>query len=133
MLSNRNATILTIVMTMVLLLAAAWPCAALDAPTDLGVLPGFEKSMASAINASGQVVQFLSYEGAFTATGGAASGMTSVNIPVSESEATVKGNSLQLRGTGDTYAEFTWYANVKASAGVKNTSQTFATVIALMP
>jgi endonuclease I/PKD repeat protein len=85
------------------------------------------------VNASGQVVQFLSYEGAFTATGGAASGMTSVNIPVSESEATVKGNSLQLRGTGDTYAEFTWYANVKASAGVKNTSQTFATVIALMP
>ncbi len=85
------------------------------------------------VNASGQVVQFLSYEGAFTATGGAANGMTSINIPVSESEATVKGNSLQLRGTGDTYAEFTWYANVKASAGAKNTSQTFATTIALMP
>ena len=82
------------------------------------------------VNASGQVVQFLSYEGAFTATGGAASGLTSTNIPLSESEATAKSTSLQLRGTGDTYAEFTWYGNVKASAAVKNTSQTFATVIA---
>jgi endonuclease I/PKD repeat protein len=82
------------------------------------------------VNPSGQVVQFLSYEGVFTAVGGAAGGLTSTNIPLSESEATAKGTSLQLRGTGDSYAEFTWYVNLKASAGKKNTSQTFATVIA---
>ncbi len=83
------------------------------------------------VNASGQVVQFLSYEGVFTAIGGAASGLTSTNIPLGESEATTKGTSLQLRGTGDTYAEFTWYGNLKASSGAKNTSQTFVTAIAL--
>jgi PKD repeat protein/endonuclease I len=83
------------------------------------------------VNASGQVVQFLSYEGTFTATGGAAAGMTSTAIPVAQSEATVKGYSCQLQGTGDRYVEFIWKAGVKATAGKKNTSQTFSTAKAI--
>ena len=37
------------------------------------------------VNPSGQVVQFISYEGTATASNGPAAGMTSTNIPVSES------------------------------------------------
>jgi hypothetical protein len=36
------------------------------------------------VNPSGKVIQFLSYEGSFTATNGPALGMTSTDIGVSE-------------------------------------------------
>jgi hypothetical protein len=39
-------------------------------------------------------VQFLSYEGSFTATNGPASGMTSTDIGIAESSTAVVGNSL---------------------------------------
>src|SRR5210317_402809 len=48
--------------------------------------------------------QFLSYEGALTATDGPANGMTSDDIGVSESSATPIGESLQLSGSGTSYA-----------------------------
>jgi DNA/RNA endonuclease G (NUC1)/PKD repeat protein len=51
------------------------------------------------VNAAGQVVEFLSYEGTFTAVGGAADGMTSVDIGVSQSSAPV-GQSLQRNASG---------------------------------
>jgi probable HAF family extracellular repeat protein len=58
---TRNSLFLAIALAMVLLLAAAWPCAAKvpdPTPIDLGVLPiyGHEFSTASAINNAGQVV-----------------------------------------------------------------------------
>jgi hypothetical protein len=53
------------------------------------------------------VVQFLSYEGTMTAKGGAADGMTSTDIGVSETSVTT-GYSLQLSGTGSNYGDFTW-------------------------
>jgi len=46
------------------------------------------------VDASGTVVEFLSYEGTVTATGGSASGKTSTDIGVSESSAAI-GQSLQ--------------------------------------
>ncbi len=46
------------------------------------------------INAGGQVVEFLSYEGTFTATDGPAAGLTSIDIGASESSSPV-GQSLQ--------------------------------------
>jgi DNA/RNA endonuclease G (NUC1) len=52
------------------------------------------------VNAAGHVVEFLSYGGSFTAVGGPADGMTSVNLPVQESGSTPVGHSLQRRGTG---------------------------------
>ena len=45
------------------------------------------------VNASGTVVQFLSYEGSFTATNGPASGQTSSNISVSETTSTASTQS----------------------------------------
>lgn len=55
----------------------------------------------------GRVVQFLSYEGTFTATDGPAAGMTSIDIGVAQDGDPV-GTSLQLTGTGSSYEDFTW-------------------------
>lgn len=66
------------------------------------------------VNAGGSVVQFKSYEGAFTATNGAASGMTSVDVGVSQSGTQTGGETLQLIGT-------TWVNTETASPSVLNT------------
>ena len=62
-----------------------------------------------ALSVDGEIAQFLSYEGAFDATAGIATGRTSLDIGVMESDATPAGQSLQLRGTGNAYADF-WAA-----------------------
>lgn len=77
------------------------------------------------VNASGTVVQFLSYEGQFKGADGPARNRTSVNIGVSESEATPVGHSLQLKGTGSAYANFTWHAASASSFGTCNAGQNF--------
>ena len=77
------------------------------------------------VNASNAVVQFLSYEGAFTATNGPANGTTSVNIGVAESGSTPAGHSLQLSGSGAQYSDFRWQAAAANTAGNVNTGQTF--------
>jgi len=73
----------------------------------------------------GSVVQFLSYEGSFTAAEGPAMGMTSVNIGVSESSGTPAGSSLQLTGTGTLYEDFTWASAAANTFGNVNTGQSF--------
>ncbi len=73
----------------------------------------------------GSVIQFLSYEGTFTAADGAASGMTSTDIGVSEPGDTALGASLQLTGTGNAYADFTWAAAQPNTFGAVNTGQSF--------
>lgn len=73
-----------------------------------------------------EVIQFLSYEGEFTAVGGVADGMTSTDIGVSESSSTPIGNSLQLAGTGLAYADFVWEADAPNTFGAVNTNQVFA-------
>lgn len=80
------------------------------------------------VNASNTVIQFLSYEGVFTAVGGFADGLTSSDIGVTEVSSTPVGFSLQLTGSGDTYGEFTWAAAQANTMGAKNTGQTFTTV-----
>jgi endonuclease I len=79
------------------------------------------------VNPSSQVVQFLSYEGSFTATSGPASGRTSVDIGVSEADAASNpaGRSLQLSGRGASAASFTWQGSQPATSGQPNTGQTF--------
>jgi hypothetical protein len=52
------------------------------------------------VDAAGQVVQLLSYEGAFRAASGPAAGLDSTDIGVSEPGNTVIGQSLQLTGQG---------------------------------
>jgi endonuclease I len=77
------------------------------------------------VNPSGQVVQFISYEGAITAGNGPALGLTSTNLPVSETGSDVAGKSLRLAGSGTASANFTWQAPATATFGTCNTGQTF--------
>ena len=72
------------------------------------------------------VVEFLSYEGSFTANDGPAAGMTSTDIGVSEPGSTAVGDSLQLTGTGNSASDFIWAAAQPNTFGSVNTGQSFA-------
>lgn len=76
------------------------------------------------VNAAGAVVQFLSYEGAFLATNGPAAGLTATDIGVAE-EGVPEGTSLQLKGTGAGYEDFTWAPASDDSFGAVNDGQSF--------
>jgi len=79
------------------------------------------------VDGNGQVVQFLSYEGAITGGGGPAAGLSSQNLPVSESNSTAAGTSLQLRGSnGSVASDFTWAGSSASSFGACNSGQTFS-------
>jgi predicted extracellular nuclease len=77
------------------------------------------------VDPASTVVQFLSYEGAFTAVSGPANGMTSTDIGVAENGSEPVGQSLQLQGTGTTYEQFTWSAPSTQTFAAVNTGQTF--------
>jgi LPXTG-site transpeptidase (sortase) family protein len=77
------------------------------------------------VDASSNVVQFLSYEGSFAAVGGPADGLTSTDIGVAETTSTAVGDSLQLTGTGTSYDDFTWSGPAASSFGAVNTGQIF--------
>lgn len=66
------------------------------------------------VNASGAVVEFLSYGGTFTAANGPAAGMLSTDIGVTEGSTTPAGSSLQRAPTG------TWSAPAPNSFGACN-------------
>jgi uncharacterized protein YjdB len=71
------------------------------------------------VDASSNVVEFISYEGAFAATNGPANGLTSVDIGVSESGTGAIGTSLQRdNGTG------LWSAPSLSTFGQCNTATT---------
>ncbi|GEM46907.1 ExeM/NucH family extracellular endonuclease [Deinococcus cellulosilyticus] len=70
------------------------------------------------------LIQFLSYEGPMTATDGCASGETSMDIGVAEAGTETAGQSLQLRGAGNKYSDFTWMAPQAHTRGEVNTGQT---------
>lgn len=70
------------------------------------------------------VVQFLSYEGSFTAVGGPAGGMTSTDIGVSEPGSTAIGDSLQLVDDPTTPGSLIWSGPSASSFGAFNTGQT---------
>lgn len=74
---------------------------------------------------TGNVIQFLSYEGSFTANNGPAVGMASIDIGVSESNITTAiGTSMQLVGTGSEYVDFTWSTEVPETYDGVNNGQT---------
>lgn len=101
--------------------------AVINFPTN-GIQNGAPDGIALVNN--GIVLQFISYEGAFTAGPGgplgpgAANGMTSVDIEVKEQSYTPIGQSLQIKGTGVQYNDFTWTLPSTASPGNINTGQT---------
>lgn len=78
------------------------------------------------VDGGGVVIQFLSYEGTFTALSGVADGLTSVDIGVFEAGATPHGLSLQLLGVGSAYDDFTWAGPLADTRGAANTGQTLA-------
>lgn len=77
-----------------------------------------------ALSYNGELIQFLSYEGSFTAADGPASGITSTDIGVSETGSESPGNSVQLSNSGSNYNDFTWNAPSAESPGSLNTGQT---------
>ena len=79
------------------------------------------------VDADGQVVQLLSYEGAFRAGSGPAAGLDSTDIGISEPGNTPVGQSLQLTGQGKVYQDFAWAGPSPSSYGAPNQQQTFAT------
>ncbi|MBA4768201.1 MAG: hypothetical protein H2049_11300 [Porphyrobacter sp.] len=85
------------------------------------------------VDASGNVVEFLSYEGTFVAVGGPASGLTSTDIGVSEAGTEAVGLSLQRTGTGTEAADFTFTGPAAQSVGSINAGQTFNGGVVLQP
>ncbi len=77
------------------------------------------------VNPADQVVEFLSYEGSFTAVGGVADGLTSTDIGVAEAGNEPDGQSLQRTGTGTTAGDFAFTGPAAASPGAVNAGQTF--------
>jgi endonuclease I/chitodextrinase len=80
------------------------------------------------VDNTGKAIQFLSYEGVFVATNGAANGMTSTDIGVAENGTEAIGLSLQLKGTGTKYSDFTWQTMTASTYGAINSGQSFSTV-----
>ena len=79
-----------------------------------------------ALACSGSLVEFLSYEGTFTAVGGPADGVTSTNIGVAEGTGTPIGQSLQVSGgPGCASADFGWVGPLAESPGLLNAGQVF--------
>ncbi|ACY47870.1 hypothetical protein Rmar_0976 [Rhodothermus marinus DSM 4252] len=66
------------------------------------------------------VIQFISYEGTFTATDGCAAGTTSTDIGVAEDGTGSSSESLQLIGSGSEYDEFLGWFIATASPGDPN-------------
>ena len=78
------------------------------------------------VDGSGTVVQFVSYEGSFTAADGYANGMTSTDVGVAESGSTNVGDSIQATGTGCGPTDFTWLSPKSSTRGSINIGQTFS-------
>ncbi|HEY6179682.1 MAG TPA: Ig-like domain-containing protein, partial [Kofleriaceae bacterium] len=83
-------------------------------PTN-GIQNGSPDGMAL-VDASGAVVEYLSYEGVFAATNGPANGLTSTDIGVSEAGTEAVGQSLQRNGDG------TWSGPIGNTFGACNDS-----------
>jgi DNA/RNA endonuclease G (NUC1)/uncharacterized protein YjdB len=68
------------------------------------------------VDGAGQLVEFLSYEGSFTGSGGAANGVVSTDIGVAEGASTLTSQSLQRTVAGDN----SWLAPAAHSFGACN-------------
>ncbi|MGH3090105.1 MAG: endonuclease/exonuclease/phosphatase family protein [Rubrobacteraceae bacterium] len=72
------------------------------------------------------LAQFMSYEGAFTASGGPADGVTSDDVGVAEIGSEPAGQSLQLEGNGQSCDDFSWTGPAGESPGGVNAGQDFS-------
>ncbi len=108
--------------------AGGYGTVSISYPTD-GIQNGSPDGIAL-VNPSNVVVQFLCYEGTFTATGavGSAVGLTCTDVGVTEVGTTPIGQSLQLQGTGTTAGDFTWAGPIANTQNSPNTGQNFGGV-----
>lgn len=91
-----------------------------------GIQNGAPDGFALVVN--GIVTQFISYEGTFTATAGAANGILSTDIGKSQVGTEPEGKSaIGLKGTGGTSAAFYWerFDDISYSPAQPNSGQTF--------
>ena len=70
------------------------------------------------------VLEFISYEGTMVATGGAANGLTSVDVGVFE-DGSSEGTSIARTGEGLTGSEFSWVLVADDTPGTLNAGQSF--------
>ena len=75
------------------------------------------------VSPTNEVVQFLSYEGTFSAGDGPAIGEPSEPADARELGSTPIGFSIQLRGTGTQYSDFEWNEPAASSPGELNEGQ----------
>ena len=78
------------------------------------------------IDDRGDLIEFLSCGGVFTAATGAAAGATTTDTLVAEDDSTLPGTSLQLVGSGTSSAEFDWVSSVPETSEAVNLGQTIA-------
>lgn len=74
------------------------------------------------LDVGGELVQFLSYEGTFTASDGPAQGVSSTDIGV-EQDGADAGSSVSLSGTGIGYGNFQWTNTDTNTKGSVNQNQ----------
>jgi hypothetical protein len=87
----------------------------------------FKHEGVALVRTGGEVIQFLSYgsDGRFKAQEGPCAEMTSEHIPVEEPGHRHGYFSLQLKGTGTTYSDFTWGEAGPATHDMINVDQCF--------
>jgi endonuclease/exonuclease/phosphatase family metal-dependent hydrolase len=93
-----------------------------------GIQNGAPDGIAIINTAASQVLHFISYEGAFTATNGPASGLISTDIGVSQGTNEIVGQAaLGLTGMGGNAEDFTWtkFTGIAHSPGQANAGQAF--------
>jgi endonuclease/exonuclease/phosphatase family metal-dependent hydrolase len=93
-------------------------------------IPGIQNGAPDglALVAGSTVLQFISYEGSFTATNGPAAGLLSAEIAVSQNGSETIGDaSLGLAGEGGFAADFIWtkFTGIPHSPGLPNAGQSF--------
>jgi len=91
-----------------------------------GLQNGAPDGIALALCLGGTVAEFISYEGTFTAVGGPAAGMLSVDVGVSQTATEPVGSSIHRIGSGNTGTNFTWAKTTANSSGSLNVGQSIA-------
>ncbi|MEL6357597.1 MAG: hypothetical protein AAFQ37_11780, partial [Bacteroidota bacterium] len=85
------------------------------------------------VDDNGTVIEFLSYEGDFTAADGPAMGMMSTDVGVFESSNIQAGLSLQLTGAGCIASDFNWRDPMVESPGQLNNGLVIEVCIVPVP
>lgn len=75
------------------------------------------------LDIDGELIQFISYEGTFTAADGPAENVESTDIGIDQPGTSPVGSSLSLAGSGSGYDDFSWEFTEEHSKGEVNENQ----------